>query len=321
MTKLVGLLLLLVPFVGYAHPGVGIVKDSKGNIFFTDLHQVWKISNSKRTVVVPNVHTHELYIDENDNLFGEGGYYDDKAVKFYHYLWVLRPNGRIDTVVGMKEQYIHQDFSLAKDKKGYEFYIKRFLRPHTDTNHIYRRSPDGKEIVLTTGNFNDVNWLHPQEDGSLLYASKNIIFRVDSSGAIKLVTEKIRNQDGPTPRNGILIWGIWQDNAGNVYAAVYSDKTIKKIDPNGDVTTIYKSKGKWSPLHGVFDIKGKLWVLENSEKNDVQVVSAEEQQTNAIGDKSRNGFEAMPYLIAGFCLFGIGFILLNRKILKSNPTV
>jgi hypothetical protein len=78
-------ILLLLPLTGYAHPGVGIVKDSKGNIYYTDLKQVWKITNGKRAVVVPDVHTHELYIDVNDNLFGEGGYYDDQADKFIIY--------------------------------------------------------------------------------------------------------------------------------------------------------------------------------------------------------------------------------------------
>ncbi len=104
-------LIILFPIIGRAHPGVGIVKDSKGNIYYTDLKQVWKITNSNKTVVVPNVHTHELYVDQNDNLYGEGGYYDNKAIKFYHYLWVYRPAGQIDTVLRMKEAYVHQDFS------------------------------------------------------------------------------------------------------------------------------------------------------------------------------------------------------------------
>ncbi len=67
-------LIILFPLFGQAHPGVGIVKDSKGNIYYTDLKQVWKITKGNKTVVVPDVHTHELYVDQNDNLYGEGGY-------------------------------------------------------------------------------------------------------------------------------------------------------------------------------------------------------------------------------------------------------
>lgn len=98
-------IIVLFPFIAHAHPGVGIVKDSKGNIYYTDLKQVWKITNGNKIVIVPNVHTHELYVDQNDNLYGEGGYFENKANKFYHYLWVYRPNKQIDTVLGMKEAY------------------------------------------------------------------------------------------------------------------------------------------------------------------------------------------------------------------------
>jgi len=43
------------------HPGIGIVKDSKGNIYYTDLSRVWKIApDGKRSAVVNKVHTHEL---------------------------------------------------------------------------------------------------------------------------------------------------------------------------------------------------------------------------------------------------------------------
>ena len=267
----------LFPFLVEAHPGVGIVKDSKGNIYYTDLKQVWKITNGKKIVIVPNVHTHELYVDQSDNLYGEGGYYDDKAVKFFHYLWVYRPNGQIDSVIGMKEAYVLQDFSLARDKKGNQYYIKRFLVPHTDTNHIYRVSPHGRETILATGNFKNVNWLHPQDDGSLFYVSNNAIYKVDTSGNIKLLKEQVGNSK-PSFKfsgNSITIWGVWQDNAKNIYAAVFSDQAVKKIDTNGSMTIVYTSKDNWAPLHGVFDNENKLWVLESSDKNDIRVTLAE----------------------------------------------
>jgi len=43
----------------WAHPGIGIVKDSRGNIYYTDLSRVWKIgADGKKSAVVNNVHTH-----------------------------------------------------------------------------------------------------------------------------------------------------------------------------------------------------------------------------------------------------------------------
>ena len=61
---------LLVCFELKAHPGIGIIKNSKGNIFYTDLKQVWKVTpDGKKTNVISGVHTHELYIDQQDNLY------------------------------------------------------------------------------------------------------------------------------------------------------------------------------------------------------------------------------------------------------------
>ena len=73
------------------HPGTGIVEDSKGNIYYTDLEQVWKISlDGKREVVVKNVHSHELFMDQQDNLFGEHLWYNgERANTWGYYVWRL----------------------------------------------------------------------------------------------------------------------------------------------------------------------------------------------------------------------------------------
>ncbi|HET6768433.1 MAG TPA: hypothetical protein VFH08_13575, partial [Chitinophagaceae bacterium] len=59
MKKLL-LIMILLPLIARPHPGIGIVKDCKGNIYYTALKQVWKITNGIKTIVVPNVHTHEF---------------------------------------------------------------------------------------------------------------------------------------------------------------------------------------------------------------------------------------------------------------------
>lgn len=319
MVKLI-FLLLFIPFISKAHPGVGIVKDSKGNIYYTDLKQVWKISNGKKTIAIPNVHTHELYIDKNDNLFGENGYYDNQSQKFFHYLWVYKPNGKVDTVIGMKEQYIFHNFSLARDKNGNEFYSKRFLRPHTDTNNIYKKSPDGKETIYARGNFKHVNWLHPQEDGNIIFVSDNIIYKADSNGNITIVKEQVANPQPSFKFSGtnITIWGVWQDNHKNVYAAVFSDQAVKKIDSTGVMTEIYKSKDNWTPLHGVFDNDNVLWVLEGSDKNDVRVtkVSTTATASGQILKKSSNLF---TYMISSVIILSIlCYIIFKKTTLRFN---
>src|SRR5262245_59205077 len=72
-----------------AHPGVGIVINSKGTVFYTDLVQVWRIAtDGNRSVAVPNVHTHELYIDAHDNLYGEHLWYEGPSTnRWGHRVW------------------------------------------------------------------------------------------------------------------------------------------------------------------------------------------------------------------------------------------
>src|SRR5688500_18377140 len=115
---------ILFPLSTLAHPGIGIVKNSKGEIYYTDLQQVWKIKGDQKTIAVPNVHTHELYIDERDNLYGQHEYNPDDTT-FYHYLWVLSPNGQLDTIVHPRLAFQQVDFSLARDKRGNEYYTRQ----------------------------------------------------------------------------------------------------------------------------------------------------------------------------------------------------
>ena len=66
-----------------AHPAVGIVRDSDGNIFYSDTANVWRIDpHGAKSIAVPNVHTHELWLDSAGNLYGEHlwyGSYDSEA--------------------------------------------------------------------------------------------------------------------------------------------------------------------------------------------------------------------------------------------------
>src|SRR5829696_1534278 len=100
--------LFLISFKMIAHPGIGIVKDSKGNIYYTDLKQVWKIaSNGSKTAVVPGVHTHELYIDGQDNLYGEHLWYNGESKDTWgHYAWCLKNGGELVKEINPTEGFL-----------------------------------------------------------------------------------------------------------------------------------------------------------------------------------------------------------------------
>src|SRR5262245_19545380 len=91
------LAVLAMASVAEAHPGVGIVQDSRENVFYTDLKQVWKIApDGTKSVAVAGVHTHELCLDSDDNLYGEHLWYEgDATQKWGHRVWRLKPDGTL----------------------------------------------------------------------------------------------------------------------------------------------------------------------------------------------------------------------------------
>src|SRR6267142_1160655 len=103
----------------HSHPGVGIVEDRGGNVFYTDLKQVWKISpDGRKSVAVPSVHTHELCLDADDSLYGEHLWYEGDATKKWgHRVWRLSKEGLLSDVIPAREGFLN-DYSFVRDRAG-----------------------------------------------------------------------------------------------------------------------------------------------------------------------------------------------------------
>ena len=114
------LLVLLVAIAclpANAHPGVGIVEDSAGNIFYTDLAKVWRIAqDGTRSIAVPGVHTHELCLDAEDTLYGEHLWYEGDATKTWgHRVWKRTKDGVVRDVIPAREGFL-TDYSFVRDR-------------------------------------------------------------------------------------------------------------------------------------------------------------------------------------------------------------
>src|ERR1051325_9629619 len=115
--------LLFAATAAYAHPPVGIVVDRGGNVYYSDLKQVWRLApGGKKTVVVPRVHTHELYLDAGGNLYGEHLWYEGEAInRWDYYVWRRSPDGRVQTVYGPKRE-VRSDYSFVRDAAGNHYW-------------------------------------------------------------------------------------------------------------------------------------------------------------------------------------------------------
>jgi hypothetical protein len=259
------LVLMLAGTAAQAHPGVGIVKDSRGNLFYTDTKQVWKIAqDGKKSVAVPNVHTHELCLDAEDNLYGEHLWYEGEATKKWgHRVWCLKRDGTLVDVIPAREGFL-RDYSFLRDRAGNMYWADRAAQ-----TVIKKRSPDGKINTHATADFRQVSWITVTPDGVLFLIDGGDLRRVAPDGKVSTVAVKLSERK-PAPAEASNLnyhMGLWTDDEGNVYVAVARERLVLKARGAGASVVVARSRGSWSPSGGVFDRDGTLWLLEYSSTN------------------------------------------------------
>lgn len=264
----------------HAHPGIGIIKDSKGNIYFTDLKQVWKINhNGRQTVAVPNVHTHELYIDDNDNIYGEHLWYNGEKLNTWgHYVWCLKSNGSIVKVKDSTTGFL-LNYSFARDGSGNMYWVEQFAK-----SRFKKKSPDGKIITIAEGKFKDVKWMHVSNKGILYFIDKHDLYKISAKGKAQLVAAHLSSYTATFSYLGpsFSAMGIWTDSEENIYVANFSGQVVKKITKDSKISNLVSSFTPWSPTGGVFDSEGNLWLLEYSINNQARARKINKRQLGKV---------------------------------------
>ena len=264
------ILLILVSSVSMAHPGIGIVCDSKGNIYYTDLKQVWKVSpEGKKSVAVPGVHTHELYIDANDDLYGEHLWYNGERLDTWgHYVWCLKYDGTFSKVKEPTEGFL-TDYSFVRDSSGNMYWVERFT-----VSCFKKKTPDGTIVTIAKGKFRDIRWSYCTKGGVLYFIDLDRLYKLTPDGKFTLITDKL--DDAPSVFGYLSdkrhrIYGIWTDTNDNIYVALLAAKKVKRISPDGNIKTVVYTAEPWSPDGGVFDKEGNMWLLESSVTNECRI--------------------------------------------------
>lgn len=256
--------------VSIAHPGVGIVMDRKGNVYYTDLKQVIKIDPAgKKTIVIQNVHTHELYLDEEDNLFGEHLWYEGEASnKWGHYVWKLSAAGKFEKIIPNTEGFL-SNYSFVRDHFGRMYWTTRT----NGCQKVARRNQDASITTLGGQCFKNIRWMKSSADGIVYVVDFQDIKKIDSQGKVRTLAAKIANKTftESTVDNQNSVMGVWDDKNGNIYAAIYSNRMIKKFAPDGKEEVVVRTSFPWAPSGGLVDPNGNLWVLESNIINSVRV--------------------------------------------------
>ena len=254
-----------------AHPGIGIVMDSRGNIYYTDLTHVWKISPQGNLMkAVHDVHTHQLYLDENDFLYGEHEWYMGEAVdKWGNYTWVLSPEGKFSKL--MEVEGFLENNRLVRDGTGNSYWLKR----HDDFQLVYQQSMSGNNTLFSSHRFNNIRWMYFSKTDNHLYIVDHLeVKKIAQTGDVAVVSGAFKEET--TPFAGVAdhhyLFGLWTDTHGVIYVAVFGAGKIKKINPEGDISTFYESEAGWSPCGGLVAPQGISWILEFSEDNQTRVI-------------------------------------------------
>ncbi|HUR12084.1 MAG TPA: hypothetical protein VM012_11970 [Flavitalea sp.] len=267
--KTIKIFLILLCFSNFSigHPGIGIVQDSKGNVYYTDLTQVWKISrDGNKKVVVPNVHTHELYIDHNDNLYGEHVWYNgERADTWGHYVWKKTPDDKIEKIKGPLPGFL-EDYSFIRDSAGNMYWVEKFT-----VSRFKKRSASGTETI-GEGRFRNIRWMSSTRSGVLYFMDIDRLYKL-KEGKFALLADHLNESTSPFKIIGEIhnAYGIWTDASENIYVALHGGQRIKKITPTGIITTFLSSPSPWSPTNGLFDKDGNLYLLEYTLKGDARV--------------------------------------------------
>jgi hypothetical protein len=259
------LVLLLTGTPAQGHPGVGIVQDSRGNVFFTDLKQVWKITpDYKVSVAVPDVHTHELCLDAEDNLYGEHLW--GEAGGWRHRIWCLKRDGTLKDVVAARGGFL-RDYGFVRDRAGNMYWADR-----GEKTVIKKRRPDGRITTHAVADFRAVQWITATADGTLFLMDGGNLRRVSSEGQVTTVITRLSEHKPPpsevSERNYHM--GVWTDKEGSVYVAVARERLVLRVEADGKTNVVARSGASWSPSGGMFDRDGNLWLLEYDTANAVR---------------------------------------------------
>jgi len=159
-------------------------------------------------------------------------------------------------------------------------------------------SPDGREIVYTTG-------VEPEK---IWYATTHLaITRSDGSGPEKLITQELdRNVNSPKfSENGNQIWFILEDagerqlvavnrNGTGFERVVKDDVSVRSFDINGSTTALLM--GRFNDPHNIFALDGSN-TIQLTDENREMMAELEKPEVEEIRFNSEDGTEIHGFLV------------------------
>jgi hypothetical protein len=237
----------------WAHPGWGIVVDRGGRVFYTDLANVWLVeTDGTRRVVVPGVHSHELMLDGDGNLWGVHLWYQpptpsDSREHWWTRVWKRTPDGSVG-IVYPADPGAPRGFSLVQDAGGnqYSSWQDSFQNINGPQQYgIFKRTHDGTLAHLAGGapghadgrgdqaRFSHIGAMTAGPQCSLYLTDSDTVRKITPDGVVTTLASGLAGPiawyDFGGEGNFNRLMGIAVAPNGDVYVANYGNRQVLKI--------------------------------------------------------------------------------------------
>jgi hypothetical protein len=250
--------LVVAPSLASGHPSWSVVRDPRlGVVYYSDLTQVWKVdSMGRRTVAVPRVHTHELMLDADGNLFGEDLQATNGGKDWRHRVWKLGADGRLTDLIPWRSGF-RDDYGFVRDREGSLYWAS--CDAAKDACVVKRRRPDGTIAAVGRAHrfARPLNFLATTPDGSVVIADGANLHRLTASDRLEPLATRIGSRRG---RFALMGFEVTAD--GSIHLAGFEDRVVYRLEPGSRSAVVEaRSPPGWAPT-GVAWAPDGLWVLE-----------------------------------------------------------
>ncbi|NND71692.1 MAG: hypothetical protein HKN43_08935 [Rhodothermales bacterium] len=263
-----------------AHPPFSIVVNSNGQVYYSDLENIWMVdTDGSKRIVLHHIHNHELWLDDDDNLYGED--VQNVGENYRHRVWRLDTNSDLSNVVEWTSGHPSDIGGIAtiRNHRNESVILQRPERAIV----VGRESASPRYISLD-GIDGHIHELTISPSGDIFVAIGSTIYRIeDGAITVDLYTpiDIERSLKFRFVHDRHALMGMYATDT-DVYVSVYAGQYMVRIDESRKIHDGYRSAGGWSPSGVSVDDTGNVWVLEFSLRNQARVVRLDEKGTRTI---------------------------------------
>ncbi len=229
MRKLV-LLLLVFALPALAHPPWGIVTNAAGDVYFSDLINVWRIDHRTGALTLAHRGTEDVHIHE------------------------ISPDPARGFVAGPPRGY-----SVVLDNhRKEETFIRKNGRVFVGGAYGFA---DG---TGTRARFRNIIGMTAVPGGDLYVVDEDAVRRITPTGVVTTVARNLtaRDPQAREPFSFGALFGLAVTPSRTVYAADFRNRRVLRIVPSGAVAVALRADPPWTPTGVAVARNGDLYVLE-----------------------------------------------------------